>query len=270
MARFVLDINRLNFTVRRVGKEYQQRVLQRAAAIFKTLLGLLPSNYTSSVQGPNYSVELKAMAVEIAKIELALEDVHLDFDWEHTRGEFLYSIVGYLVFLGGRIPPGLVEDDTEFRKFLLALIQIYFQGSIPESIRDATALIVDEDFELLENFLLTRAGAGGFDISDQFGFQINLETSGTFPPDVFQLQSALRTIIDIVRPAHTLFTIRYIFRDEYNPNDPEGRILDAMRWDLANYYYDDFRSYWKGLKGRDRLGRKTCQQVTDEDHSNEF
>lgn len=130
MARFTIDPARVNFTVVRRGKEYNLRVLQRAQSIFSALLNLLPSNYISGVQGPNYTVELKAVAVELAKIELALEDVDLDRDYNRTRSEFLYSIIGYLVFLNGRLP-ALDFDDGEFRQFLLNLIAIYFQGSVP-------------------------------------------------------------------------------------------------------------------------------------------
>lgn len=270
MARFTIDPSRVNFSIVQRGKEYNLRVLMRAQTIFSNLLNLLPSNYISAVQGPNYTIELKAVAVELAKIELALEDIDLDRGYTRTRSEFLYSIIGYLVFLNGRLPP-LEFDDGEFRQFLLNLIRIYFQGSVPDSMRDAAALFLpDEDFGVLENFLLTRLGASGLDISDQFGFQITIETGGVFPPGIFEIEQSLRTILDVIRPAHTLFRIRYIFRDDYNPNEPGGQIIDAMRWRLAAYYYEDYRSYWHGIRDRDRLGRKESQAVLNEDHSEDF
>jgi hypothetical protein len=270
MARFDLSRTRFNFNIERRGKEWNLRVLQRAQSIFSALLGLLPSNYISSVQGPNYTLELKAVAVELAKIELAIEDINLDVDFNYTRSDFLYSIIGYLVFLNGRLPP-LEFDDEEFRTFLLTIIRIYFQGSIPDSMRDATALFLEGNFEVVENFLLERLGASGFDISDQFGFRVDITTGGTFPPGTFEIQKALKLILDVIRPAHTLFRIRYIFEDNYNPNDPTGEILDAYRWRMADYHYEDFRAYWcAGIKDRDRLGRKENSVVTDEDHSSDF
>jgi len=274
VARFSITPGRINFTIERRGKEWNLRVLQRAQSIFSALLGLLPSNYVSSVQGPNYTLELKAVAVELAKIELAIEDVDLDRDFNHTRSEFLYSVIGYLVFLNGKLPP-LEFDDEEFRTFLLNIIRIYFQGSIPDSMRDATALFLEGDFTVVENFLLERAGASGFDISDQFGFRVDILTggsfpTGTFPPSIFEIQRALKLILDVIRPAHTLFRIRYIFEDEYNPNDPTGRILDEYRWRMADYHYEDFRAYWCGIRDRDRLGRKENQPVVAEDHSADF
>jgi len=269
MARYTLDLNRVNFSIERKGKEYDLRVLQRAQTIFTALLNLLPSNYVSAIQGPQYTLELKAVAVELAKLELALEDVDLDRDFTHTRSEFLYSMIGYMVFLNNRLPP-LEFSDEEFRKFLLSLIKIYFQGSVPESIKEAVGLFITDDFGVLENFLQARGGASGFDISDQFGFTITVETSGTFPPNIFNLQSSLRIILDIVRPAHTLFRIRYIFRDDYLPNNPSNRVLDSMKWRLASYYYEDYRSYWCAIKDRDRLGRNMNQPVLNESHSSDF
>jgi len=269
MARFTLDLSRVNYSIERKGKEYNLRVLKRSQAIFTTLLNLLPSNYISSVEGPNYAVELKCVAVELAKIELAFEDIDLDRDYNHTRPEFLYSMIGYMVFLNNRLPP-LEFSDTEFRKFLLALIQIYFQGSIPTAIQDAVSLFITGNTSILENFLLEREGASGLDISDQFGFQIDVGTGGTFPPGLFDLQSSIRIVLDIIRPAHTLFRIRFIFEDDYRPNDPTRQILDSMKWRLSNYYYEDYRAYWDGFRDVDRLGKKLNLQVVGEDHSADF
>jgi hypothetical protein len=267
MARFERDPDRKNFTVEQKGKEYNQRLLFRSQAVFSTLLSLLPSNYISTVQGPNYTNELKAVAVELAKLELALEDVNDDRAFATTRPEFLYSVVGYLLLLNGRLPP-VQFDDEQFRQFLLSLVKIYFQGSIPRSMEDAVALFMSGAVGVTENFLLVRSGASGYDISDQFGFQIDV--LGGFPPNVFDVDSSLRLILDVIRPAHTLFRIRYVFTDKYLPNEAVGKILDASRWTLSAYFYDDLRRYWGGIRNRDRLGMKVNMSVTDEDHSFDF
>jgi len=68
MPRFTPDPNRLNTTVSQTGREFNLRLQQRGQAIFTTLLNLLPSTYISAIQGPNYTLELKAVAVELARI----------------------------------------------------------------------------------------------------------------------------------------------------------------------------------------------------------
>lgn len=276
MARFQFDNTRLNYTIQQKGKEYNLRLLQRAQTIFTTLLNLLPSSYVSAVEGPNYTVALKAVAVELARIELALEDVRSDYNFAlttqaQTRSDFLYSIIGYLVLVNGQIPP-LQWDDATFRQFLINLIRIYFQGSIPQSMVDVVNLFFTGNITVTEDFLLVRQGAAGYDISDEFTFQIDITApaGGGFPPNVFANDSATRLVLDLVRPAHTLFTIRYIFTDNYIPNDVFGIILDSLSMNLGAYYYEDFRSYWVGIRNRDRLGKKTNTSVSGENHSADF
>jgi len=271
MARFIKEQDRLNATIQPVGKEYQLRLINRAQVIFTNLMNLLPSNYISTVQGPNYTLEIKAVAVELARLELALEDVEFDSNFKNTRSDFIYSLIGYMVFLNGKLPT-TTFDDQEFKNFLLNVIRIYFQGSVPASIREGIQLFVSSSITITENFLLVRAGASGYDISDQFGFQISIDSlDGSFPPDIFSVGANIRLILNIIRPAHTLFSIRYVFRDRYEPNkDSGGKILDASRWRLSNYYYEDFRKFNRGLRNRDRLGVKVNHQVVGEDHSSDF
>jgi hypothetical protein len=269
MSRFQTDPNRQNYTVSQTGREYNLRLIQRSQSIFSQLLNLLPSNYQSAVEGPNYTGEIKAVAVELARLELALEDIDRDMDFSTTRSDYLYSIVGYFVFLNGKLPMMDFSDD-EFRNVLLNLIRIYFQGSVPKSMADVANLFISGDIRVIENYLLVRAGASGLDISDQFGFDVDvvIPIDGGFPDNVFSADATIRQILDVVRPAHTLYRIRYIFQDRYIPTN--GKILDAMRWAMSAYWYEDFRSYWGGLRDRDRLGRKTNQQVVGEDHSEDF
>jgi len=271
LARFVFDPSRLNSNTNSSGKEYNLRLIQRAQTIFSTLLGILPSNYLSATAGANYTQALKAVSVELARIELALEDIDRDRDFTATRSDFLYSIIGYLVLVNSKIPE-IEQSDEEFRNFLLNLIRIYFQGSIPESMKDVVDLFLIGDITVTEAFKLVRQEASGLDISDEFVFSVDymVPPGGGFPLNLFESDSSIRQILDLVRPAHTLYTIRFIFSDRYLPNEPFGRILDAMRWSLNAYYYEDFRSYWQGIRDKDRLGKKVNRYVVGEDHSRDF
>lgn len=272
MARFQFDPNRQNYTTSQTGREFQLRLAQRSQAIFTALLNLLPSNYVSSIDGPSYTQELKAVAVELARIELSLEDVSWDYNFgalpnqQSTRSDFTWSIIGYLVLVNNQIPP-LQFSDVAFKNFLLSLIGIYFQGSVPKSMADVANLLISGNVTVTESFLLVRQGASGLDISDEFTFSVDVTAppGGGFPPNAMAVDATVRQLLDIVRPAHTLFRIRYIFTDEYL-----GPLKDSMRWGLSSYYYDDFRSYWPGIKNRDRLGRKTNQAIVGEQHGPDF
>ena len=267
--RFVNDPNRLNHTVDQNGVEYNLRLTQRTQSIFKNLFDLLPSNYISTVEGPSYSVEIKSVALELARLELALEDVKFDIDFQTTRTEFLYTLIGYMVFMNGQLPK-TDYDDEQFRQFLLNVIGIYFKGSIPTALLEGVKLFFSGSTTLTESFLQARLPASGLDISDEFCFQVGVaDTTNGFPADTFNLEANVRLLLDIIRPAHTLFRIRYIFTDRYDPNNGQG-ILDSSRSSLANYYYEDFRVYPRGLLDQDRMGRKTNQLVVGEDHTGDF
>lgn len=266
MARFDL----LPFTVTQAGAEYQRRLITRAQVILTTLVKLLPSSYKSSVTGPSYTQELKAVAIEIARLELALEAVSYDLSAATTRAEFLYSIVGYFLFFNGKVPH-VDYSDEDFREFFLRLIGLFYSGSLPETLKDLAELLFKRDVVFRENYVLIRNGFG--DISDQFGFQIdlNLSPSNVFPEELFELEPALRQLLDILRPAHTLYRLRFVFDDSYIPNpDDGGVILDAMKWHLQNYWYEDLRLYGFGMKGADRLGFQEGKEVLGEDHSQDF
>jgi hypothetical protein len=225
----------------------------------------------AATQGPAYTNALKAVAVELSRLELALEDVSYDVDFSRTRSEYLWSVLGYLVLVNSKLP-NIAFSDLEFRNFFLNLIRIYFQGAVPESMKDITQLFNSGDVMVDEMFLLVRKGASGLDISDQFVFNIDYVASagGAFPPNVFEADSAIRQLLDLVRPAHTLFRLRYIFSDDQFPTDVLGKVLDAMRWRMSIYHYDDFRQYWTGIRDRDRLGRKVNRYVVSESHSKDF
>ena len=227
MPRFQYDKNRLNYTTTQGGREFNFRLAQRAQAIFNTLMQLLPSNWISTVKGPNYTIELNAVAYELARLELSLEDVNTDQAFATVRTDFLYQVIGYMLFNGQL--PSLDYSDIEFRKFFITLIGIYFQGAVPAAIEAAANLLFDQLATTYENFLLVRQGASGLDISDEFGFRIDIAcTNNEFPANTFMNDAALRMILQIIRPAHTLYQLRYVFQDVY----PSDSITDTSNWKL--------------------------------------
>lgn len=278
MARFVFDPGRLNSTVEQRGKEYNLRLIQRGQTIFRTLLGGLGSTYLSSVQGPNYTLALKAMALELARLELALEDI--DRDRVRPRSDFLWTTIGYLVLVNKKAPE-LGFSDEQFRQFFAQLIQIYFEGSVPDAIQRLVSLFLSSGITVTEDFKLVREGSNNLDISDQFTFGIDylVPPGQGLPADALEKEALLRQLLDLIRPGHTLFKLRFIFSE--TPVDPGSGgstgggevfppIADSVSWQSASYYYDDTRSYWRGFRGRDRLGRRGVERVVAEKHGTDF
>jgi hypothetical protein len=157
---------------------------------------------------------------------------------------------------------------VEFKNFLLTIVSIYFKGSTPNAIEQGIELFTDQNATILENFKLIGLPGSGVDISDQFTFDIIFEINGNnIPQDFINLDYNISLLVGIIKPAHTLYRIRYVFKDDY---DAINTITDSFTWDMQNYGYDDVRKNWKGVFGVDRLGTKEKILVVSEDASNQF
>jgi hypothetical protein len=220
------------------GKGYDRALKSRSKAILNSLTGMLASNYKSSIPSTNYAQYLNTVALELGKLTLALEALSSDISFEDVRSEFLHQIIGYLIFSEDDFPD-LSFDDEGYRQFLLKIIELFFQGSTPKTIADAVSILTKENFKIFEVFL-----AGG-DISEQFGFTIEIEKDANiFPVDPFVFQYNLQLLIHILKPAHTLYVVSHRFNDIY-----KGVEKDESSWRMADYRYEEVRGYWKGLKG---------------------
>lgn len=258
------------------GEIYLNQLNEESNKNFQILLLLLSSYFQSRIDGPNYTRELKAIAIELSRIRISLEQVRTDINFRQTRGEFLYQVITSLLFPDGA--PDIGVPDQKFRDFLNEIVSIYFQGSIPASIKKSVELLTNNsEVKVTANVDQTS----GFDISDQFGFQVDVFLS--LPPefDIFKAEQNIKILLDIIRPAHTLYRLRYILRDEFfgqqqtgpNAGDVNSRlpkIRDELRMRIENYYYEDFRKFVEGVEGIDELGFKKSKSVILEDHSLSF
>jgi len=260
------------------GEEYDNRLLIESTREFRALLLLLSSYFTSTIDGPNYARELKAMAIALARIRLDLGDIQNDTYYVATREEYLYQVITAVVFPQKAGPPDLQGTDTQFRDFLQAIIAIYFKGSIPDSIKKAVELITHSTVIVRENYLEARQPGSGLDISDEFGFTVDVFLANPGSLDTFLADKSIRILLNIIRPSHTLYRISYILQDTYigqqkNPAQLSvhpAKVTDSFTFNLSNYGYEDFRKFVEGVKRIDPLGSKVSVDVVGEDHSMDF
>lgn len=274
-----MAIVRVNFNTFEDGEEYRFRLSEEANRNLRIFFTLLSSYWQSTIDGPNYARELKAMSIEVARLRLALEEIRTDTYYASTRSEFLFQVFTQALFPKKAPDPGL--SDLDFRDFLLQILDIYFKGSIPESMRRAAELLVGGSRVVItEYFEEARKPGSGFDISDQFGFGVDVIMESPGDVDVFLADRNIRILLNIMRPAHTLFRLRFILEDEFvgnqdpdEPSDATGfnaKILDEFRFVLDCYDYEDFRRFVGGVEGIDLLGVKKSKSVLGEDHSADF
>lgn len=273
-----MAIIRVSFDAFEEGEQYRFRLVEEANRVFRIFLTLLSSYWQSTIDGPNYAREVKAMSLELARIRLALEDVRTDTYYSGTRSDFLYQVLTSMLFpeqKPGAPNPGLL--DLDFREFLTKVLEIYFQGSIPDSMKRAVELLTSGQVKVTEAFKEARRPGSGFDISDQFAFIVDVILDSPASTDVILADRNIRILLNIIRPAHTLLRLGFILRDEwFGQKDPDpdanrpNKVVDSFRWTLSNYGYEDFRKFVEGVEGVDYLGTKKSVPVVDEDHSPDF
>ncbi len=252
------------------GEEYAARLEGESQRNFSILLMLLSSYWKSTIDGPNYARALKAVASSIGEIRLALDGVYRDNDHSATRAEYLHQVVTAMAFPDGAPVTGM--SDQDFRDFLNSLIATYFCGSIPDAVRDSMTLVTEGNVVLRESF------RNSSDPVDEFSFDVDVLLDGPGVPNQLSVDGSSHVVLQIVRPAHTLFRLRYILRDFYEgqfsapshlgPAVP--KIVDVPRSSVSNYSYEDFRKFVYGVKGVDAGGWKKSYLIEAEDHSSDF
>jgi len=257
------------------GEYYLARLQDEVNRNFTVLLNLLSSYWKSTVDGPNYARSMKAMAIALSQIRLALNDIYDDNQWSNTRGEFVEQVVRSMAFPDGA--PNLERSDVEFRAFLVSVIKLYFKGSIPQAITGALELLTNSTVVVRECFLEARKPNSGYDISDQFTFEIDVYLANPAAYNVNMSDRNVRILLGIMRPAHTLYRLRNIVQDEYTgnigfpssgTNPPHAvKVLESPTYDSSTGMYEDFRKFSLGVSGIDTLGAKSSVAVVGESHS---
>ena len=233
------------------GQEYLQIKQELVDSIMGTFRRILPSNYVALTNGPFYSLQFQAMSEQLADIQLSGTEVYKDSDWDFTRPDFLWQVLGSLVFPGSSYSTGIpqIDGDKEYRKFLTSMVLNLLKGSTKKSIVSGLESLSDDFIvTLVERYLQTppRDPEGEYTIEDQFFMDIFFETtSGGFPLDPFTFLNNAKLVLAALKPAHVLYGFSFLFRDAFGviASDTGGLSLD-----LDSYYYDDMRKWCYGAE----------------------
>jgi hypothetical protein len=232
------------------GQEYNTQFQGLVNQIMATFLALLPDNYVSQVNGPFYTLQFQAIAEALAKIQLTAQQATLDSDHDFTRSEFLWQIIGTLVFPEtdtGGIPT--IDGDVCYRNFLKEMVRLLLQGSTLETVTEGVELISGLDVTILEKYLAARQPESLWGFDEQFQFEISVEQYGgtAFPENPFSTQENVLLVLEALKPAHTLWEYRHLFRDAFGPIFDDTADT-ALTWELSQYRYDDLRKFCYGAK----------------------
>lgn len=245
------------------GQQGVRKLRDIVDSILRTLQDVLPSNYVAEVPGPYYVLQYQAIAEQLAKIQLELEDVGLESDVDFARPEFLWQMIGTLVFPDtSKSPRGIpeVDGDLTYREFLRRMILLLLQGATDKTQQEGLSLLTDSVVEVLAKVDFSHRAISEWGFGDQHEFEINLlfktvytdpvtgeliegELGTGFPDEPFTLLRNNLRILRALKPAKALFEYRHLFKDSF------GELFVAEPFfELDPWYYEDFRKFCCGMK----------------------
>lgn len=265
------------------GQEGARSLRDIVDAILATFEQVLPSNYVAQISGPYYNLQFQAAAEQLAQIQLMMEDVGLESDVDYARPEFLWQMIGTLVFpdlrQDPRGPPE-VDGDLSYREFLRRMIVLLLQGATEDVVQQGLELLTEAVVQVIAKVDYSDRPISAWGLAEQHEFEIDVlcltvftdpETGeliegalGTgFPLDPFRVLRNNLRILRALKPAKALFEYRHLFLDAF------GDLFTAQPMiDLDPWYYEDFRKFCCGMKeitsdqGVTLPGRVTFQDVT--------
>ena len=251
------------------GQDFQDEKTALTQQIMSTFRSVLPSNYVATTNGPWYSLQFQAMAEQLAEIQLTSSEVYKDSGFDFTRTDFLWQVLGSLVFPGATDRSGIpeIDGDKAYREFLHRMVLLLLQGATKASMEGGLeALDPDVVATITERYLESppRDENGAFTIDDQFFVDIFIDG---FPIDPFVLQRNAEIVLAALKPAHVLYGYSNLFEDAFEKiADDDG----GFSFDLDSYYYDDLRKWCLGAKSITGTGATLADRTLFSDGSLSF
>lgn len=227
--------------------------------IMEVFLQLLPSNYVSQVMGPHYTLQFQAAAERLADFQITAQELFADSNFDYTRSEVLFQILGSLVFPDAQTTGGwpTINGDLTYREFLRRMVTLLLQGSTAQTMKEGIELLTDAVVTVIERGVEARKlkGTSAWSSDDAFTVEINVTGSRTitvggqtvtledFPADPFILAENIRIILRALKPAHVLYDFRQLFTETLAPI-----FSDSFSLEYSDYHYEDLRKYCLGIR----------------------
>jgi len=208
------------------------------------------------------------MAEQLAEIQITTTEIYKDSSFDFTRTDFLWQVLGSLVFPGATDRSGIpqIDSDTAYREFLHKMVLLLLEGATKAGMESGLeALDPNVVATITERYLESppRDPDGAFTIDDQFLVDIFIDG---FPVDPFVLQRNAEIVLAALKPAHVLYGYSYLFVDAF---DQIATDEGGFSFDLDSYYYDDLRKWCLGAQRIEGTGDTLAMRTlfTDPDVS---
>jgi len=263
------------------GQQFERSVQSEVENILSEFFQRVPDNYFSEVVGPFYTQQFQSAAEVIAKIQIVSQEIFEDSDYDFTRPEYLFQVLGNYIFPDGDrdgIPK--IEGDISYRSFLQALVLLILRGATPSVIKEGVELLTNAQVTVNEKFKENLGEQSKEAFLKQFGFEIFVSVlsddylipgyKDKFPDNPFVTEANVKLVMKVLKPSHTDYTYSHLFLDTFkvpsvglpvtDPEEIEAGItqasvetmrelfVDSYEWVIRNYYYEDFRKFCTGVK----------------------
>lgn len=158
-----------------VGQVDESRVRAVADQIVTVFINSLPSNYVAETKGPYYTEQFQAVAEELARIQVTLEDAYEDVDFRFTRPEVLFQFLATLVFpTSAQTGLPQLDGDLTYREFLRKMVVLLLAGSKTTTLLQGVEALTDAEVTVLDEAAFIGLPGVGWTIANRFTFEINV------------------------------------------------------------------------------------------------
>jgi hypothetical protein len=233
------------------GVEFEKATYSKMTPAVQRMLNNLADNYPS-VPGTKISQLYLAFCEEREKALSSSKLIADDQFYSLTRPEFLFQILGDLLFINEKTG-GVEYTDITYRDFLLKVKTAYFGGSTISNINKSLSSILGVPVTIREMYLDARRVGAVASIKDTHRMLADIlmgDEGNTIVGNVSTYIKDLYYFIDLIRPSHSLFETRLIWKDGYSiagcasedlTQDPNGNSYEYILSPLANPVYSLYR-----------------------------
>lgn len=199
----------------RAGAEFKKTVYSEGKKGVSYMLQRLPDNY-SEANVTLLAHLFRTFSEEKYKAIMSMKEIADDQFFDKTRPEFLFQILGDLLFIDEKVC-GSSYNDKSYRDFLLKVKNAYFGGSVLANLNSSLSDIIGTKVNIKELFKESRVAGSSTTIKDTHKLVMDILVGaadqsspagqiGIFIQDLYYF-------IDLIRPSHTLFETRFIWED---------------------------------------------------------
>lgn len=216
------------------SKEIRKQIFDRSFERLKEVLSNLSSLYSSNIPSTNYALWFRGAVEEVTKLLISGDILTEDGDFDETRIDYLFQILGQRLH---KVEPEFVPNvrsDKEYQTFVLSLLRAILLGAKLIALREGIKIFV-------QNATVVELYKVSDDISKEFKWYIDLNGN----VDNLDLAWAgLKFWTELMKPAHTLSDVRIIWEENY-----KGKLQDSLaKVIFENYVIEDLRKNLDAIK----------------------